>query len=72
MANSDPSADEVAEAEPDEPEKSLLTLAELFVGGPAKQNGSGPRSADPQPASLSLFEWALAVEGEREKDIVGT
>ena len=36
----------------------------------------GAREADrrrrrPQAASLSLFEWALSVEQEREEDLVG-
>ena len=35
---------------------------------PVKPNG---RKGKPQPATLSMFEWALTVEQEREEEPVG-
>ena len=35
---------------------------------PVKPNG---RSRKSQPASLSMFEWALSMEQEREEESVG-
>ena len=61
-ANGHLSADE-AVAEPAEPEQEVLTWAELFAEVPAKRNGRRRRS---QPASLSLFEWAVSVEEEAQ------
>ena len=55
-------------AEVEEPEQSVLTWAELFAEEPPKRNGQRKR---PQPASLSLFEWAVNAEEEREAELVG-
>ena len=35
---------------------------------PVKPKGRSPK---PQPATLSMFEWALTVEQEREEELVG-
>ena len=35
---------------------------------PVKPKG---RSRKPQPATLSMFKWALTLEQEREKELVG-
>ena len=51
--------------EAEEPQQSLFSWAE-FMAEPVKpKRGNGK----PQPASLSMFEWAL--EQEREKETVG-
>ena len=55
-------------AEVEEPEQSVLTWAELFAEEPGKRNRRRKR---PQPASLSLFEWAVNAEEEREAELVG-
>ena len=68
MANAHLPAEEPNEAEADGPEQAVLTWAELFAEAPVKRNG---RRKQPQPASLSLFEWALSVEQEREEELVG-
>ena len=68
MANGHRPTEEMGEAEADEPEQAVLTWAELFAQVPVKRNG---RRKPPQPASLSLFEWALSVEQEREEELVG-
>ena len=68
MANGNLPAEEPNEAEADGPEQAVLTWAELFAEVPVKRNG---RRRRPQPASLSLFEWALSVEQEREEELVG-
>ena len=47
-----------------EPQQSLFSWAEFMVEEPAKR-----RRRNPQPASLSMFEWAM--EQEREKETVG-
>ena len=59
------SAVEMGEAEADEPEQAVLTWAELFAQVPVKRNG---RRKPPQPASLSLFEWAVQVEEEQVRE----
>ncbi len=51
--------------EAEEPQQSLFSWAE-FMAEPAKPKR---RNGKPQPASLSMFEWAL--EQEREKETVG-
>ena len=53
------------EAEDEEPQQSLFSWAE-FMAEPATPKR---RNGKPQPASLSMFEWAL--EQEREKETVG-
>ena len=51
--------------EAEEPQQSLFSWAEFMAEPvtPKRRNGK------PQPASLSMFEWAL--EQEREKETVG-
>ena len=49
-----------------EPQQSLFSWAEFIAAEPVKPKG---RKSKPQPASLSMFEWAL--EKEREKEPVG-
>jgi len=51
--------------EADEPQQSLFSWAE-FMAEPVKTKR---RNGKPQPASLSMFEWAM--EQEREKETVG-
>ena len=46
-----------------EPQKALFSWAEFMTEEPVKQKG---RSRKPQPASASLFEWALTLEQEQE------
>ena len=48
-----------------EPQRSLFSWAE-FMAEPVRPKG---RNGKPQPASLSMFEWAM--EQEREKETVG-
>ena len=68
MANGHLPAEEPDEAEADEPEQAVLTWAELFAEVPVKRNGR--RRKQPQPASLSLFEWALVNdEHKREEEL---
>ena len=52
------------EDEAPEPQQSLFSWAE-FMAEPVKPK----RNGKPQPASLSMFEWAM--EQEREKETVG-
>ena len=40
----------------------------LMGGEPRKLKG---RSRKPQPASMSMFEWALELEQQRENETVG-
>ena len=54
--------------EADEPQQSLFSWAEFMAEEPAKPKG---RSRKPQPASPSLFDWALDLEKEREEETVG-
>ena len=51
-----------------EPQQSLFSWAEFMAEEPVKPKA---RSRKPQPASTSLFEWALNAEQEREKEVVG-
>ena len=53
--------------EPTEPQQSLFSWAEFLAEEPVKPKRSNGK---PKPASLSMFEWAL--EQEREKETVGT
>ena len=46
-----------------EPQQTLFSWAEFMADGPVRPQG---RSRKPQPASLSMFEWALGMERERE------
>ena len=53
------------EDEDPEPQQSLFSWAEFMAEEPVKPK----RNGKPQPASLSMFEWAM--EQEREKEPVG-
>ena len=46
----------------------LVRDEEIMAEGTVKPKS---RSRKPQPASLSMFEWALSVELEREAEPVG-
>ena len=50
-----------------EPQQSLFSWAEFMAEEPVKPK----RSRKTQPASLSMFEWAMSMEQEREKEPVG-
>ena len=52
--------------EADEPQRSLFSWAEFMAEEPVKPKR---RNGKPQPATMSMFEWA--VELEREKETVG-
>ena len=47
-----------------EPQQSLFSWAEFMSEEPVKGNGR-------QPATLSMFEWAMSMEQEREEEPVG-
>ena len=51
-----------------EPQQSLFSWAEFMAEEPVKPNR---RSRKPQPATLSMFEWAMSMEQEREEEPVG-
>ena len=51
-----------------EPQQSLFSWAEFMAEEPVKTNG---RKGKPQPATLSMFEWAMTQEQEREEEPVG-
>ena len=51
-----------------EPQQSLFSWAEFMAEEPVKPKGRGRKA---QPASTSLFEWALNMEQEREEEPVG-
>ena len=51
-----------------EPQQSLFSWAEFMAEEPVKPKG---RKRKAQPATLSMFEWALTVEQEREEELVG-
>ena len=54
--------------EADEPQQSLFSWAEFMAEEPAKPKRS---SRKPQPATLSMFEWAMNLEQEQEREPVG-
>ena len=56
------------EDEDPEPQQSLFSWAEFLVEEPV---GSRGRKSKPQPATLSMFEWAMTQEQQREKEPVG-
>ena len=56
------------EDEAPEPQQSLFSWTEFMAEEPVKPKG---RSRKAQPSTLSMFEWALTVEQEREKEPVG-
>ena len=51
-----------------EPQQSLFSWAEFMAEEPVKSRGRGGK---PQPASLSMFEWAMSMEQEIEEEPVG-
>ena len=51
-----------------EPQQSLFSWAEFMAEEPVKPKGRGRKL---QPATLSMFEWALEMEQEREEEPVG-
>ena len=51
-----------------EPQQTLFSWAEFMAEEPVKPKG---RSRKPQPATPSLFDWALSLEQDREKETVG-
>ena len=51
-----------------EPQQSLFSWAEFMAEEPVKPKGRGRKA---QPASTSLFDWALELEQEREEEPVG-
>ena len=51
-----------------EPQQSLFSWTEFMAEEPVKPKG---RSRKPQPAAMSLFDWALTLEREREAEPVG-
>ena len=51
-----------------EPQQSLFSWAEFLVEEPVRSRG---RKSKPQPATLSMFEWAMTQEQQREKEPVG-
>ena len=55
------------DGEADEPQQSLFSWAE-FMAEPVKPKR---RNGKPQPATMSMFEWAMELEQEREKESVG-
>ena len=55
-------------AEATEPQQSMFSWAEFMAEEPVKPKGRGRK---PQPATLSMFEWALTQEQEREEEPVG-
>ncbi len=53
--------------EADEPQQSFFSWAE-FMAEPVKPKR---RNGKPQPATMSMFEWAMELEEERERETVG-
>ena len=53
---------------PAEGQQSLFSWAEFLAEEPAQPQS---RNGKARPSSLSLFEWALNSEQEREKELVG-
>ena len=51
-----------------EPQQSLFSWAEFMAEEPVKPRG---RKQKPQPATLSMFEWAMTLEQQREEEPVG-
>ena len=51
-----------------EPQRTLFSWAEFMAEEPVKPKG---RSRKAQPATLSMFEWALTLEQERDTEPVG-
>ncbi len=56
------------EAEAEEPQQSLFSWAEFMAEEPTKPKR---RNGKPQPASISMFEWAMELEREKQEEAVG-
>ena len=54
--------------EADEPQQTLFSWAEFMAEEPVKPKR---RSRKAQPASMSMFEWAMELEQERKRETVG-
>ena len=52
-----------------EPQQSLFSWAEFMAEEPVKPRGRGRKPH--QPATLSMFEWALTLEQQRKAEPVG-
>ena len=52
----------------EEPQQTLFSWAEFMTEEPVKPKHRGRK---PQPASISMFEWALSLEQDREAEPVG-
>ena len=48
-----------------EPQQPLFSWAEFMAEEPVKPRGRGRK---PQPATLSMFEWAMTLEEQREEE----
>ena len=55
------------EDESPEAQQSLFSWAEFMAEEPVKPK----RNRKPRPATLSMFEWAMTLEEQREKEPVG-
>ena len=51
----------------DESQKTLFSWAEFMAAEPPKSKG---RRSKPQPASMSMFEWAFELERKRKAELV--
>ena len=69
-ANGNGHHDEAPEppAWPADRQQSLFSWAEFMADEPVKPRGRGRK---PQRASLSMFEWAMTLEQQREGEPVG-
>ena len=54
--------------EAEEPQQALFSWAEFVAEEPVKPKG---RKRKPQPATLSMFQWAFSLEKERKEKLVG-
>ena len=54
--------------EADEPQQTLFSWKEFVAEEPVKPKG---RKRKPQPATLSMFQWAFSLEKERKEKLVG-
>ena len=67
-AGIEPVLDNGRNDESPESAQTLFSWAEFMAEGPVRPKS---RSRKPQPASLSMFEWALGMERERTEELVG-
>ena len=65
-ANGNRNGDHYEAPEPSAAGRTLFSWAQFMAEEPVK-----PRGRKPQPASLSMFEWAMSMEQEREEEAVG-